>query len=329
MAWSSIRRRRVRGVLQLSLATIVAIAVTWVGAGALAVGFPTLVPGAQVHATPTTSCIDPSMVVVAHEDDDLLFTSPDLVTDIVTGRCVRTVFLTAGDAAQGSAYWAGRESGSQSAYASMAGVPDRWTASSTTVLGQELRTMTLVGEPQISLVFLRLPDGNRSGTGMAVHDHESLMRLWTGEISTIHAVDGSSVFGRAGLEQTLSALITAEAPTTIRTMDWTRPFGTGDNADHTATALLTRNAAVVAAATMRRSIDLLSYEGYPSWTRPPNVAADGLRRKAAAVTAYAPHDPDLCLHPWCVVALAASSRVARQYVVDEMRLPVLGTVPAP
>jgi hypothetical protein len=39
-----------------------------------------------------------SMNIVAHEDDDILFLSPDLVHDIRHGRCVRTVFVTAGDA---------------------------------------------------------------------------------------------------------------------------------------------------------------------------------------------------------------------------------------
>ena len=329
MTWSPVGRRRVRSAVLLSLATVIAIALTWLGAGALAIGFPALVPAAQAHPAPRTSCVDPVMVVVAHQDDDLLFTSPDLAADVASGRCVRTVFLTTGDAAQGTAYWKGREAGSQAAYASMAGVADRWTASSTTVLGQQLRTTTLVGGPQITLVFVRLPDGNRTGTGMAVHGHESLMKLWDGTIPTIHAVDSSAWFSAQSLEQTLSALITAEAPTTIRTMDWTRAFHTGDNADHTATALLTRSAAVSAADATHRSIDLLAYEGYPSWTRPPNVADTGLRRKAAAVTAYAPHDPDLCLEPWCALGVATSVRVARQYVVDEMHLPLDGTVPAP
>ncbi len=322
-------RRRVRSAALLTIATAIAFALTWLGPGALAVGFPELVPSPRAHPAPSSTCVDGTMVVVAHEDDDLLFASPDLAADIASGRCVHTVFLTAGDDAQGTAYWKGREAGSEAAYAAMAGVADRWTASVTTVLGHDLRTMTLVGEPQISLVFVRLPDGNRSGAGMAVHDHESLMKLWLGSLSTIHAVDGSTSFTASGLEQTLAALITSDAPTTIRTMDWTRAFDTGDHADHTATALFVRSAAVASTDASRRSVDLLSYEGYPAWTRPPNVADLGLRRKAAAVTAYAPFDPDLCLHPWCALAVATSARVARQYAVAEMHLPQDGAVPGP
>lgn len=54
--------------------------------------------------------------VVAHEDDDLLFLSPDLLHNIQAGRCVRTVFVTAGDSGAGAGYWQGREAGSKAAY---------------------------------------------------------------------------------------------------------------------------------------------------------------------------------------------------------------------
>src|SRR4051812_1146650 len=53
-----------------------------------------------------------TLVIVAHEDDDLLFLSPDLVGDVKSDRCVHAVFLTAGDAGSTAAYWAGRELGS-------------------------------------------------------------------------------------------------------------------------------------------------------------------------------------------------------------------------
>lgn len=54
--------------------------------------------------------------IVAHQDDDLLFLSPDLINDIASGRSVRTVFLTAGDAGNGRDYWISRQAGSQAAY---------------------------------------------------------------------------------------------------------------------------------------------------------------------------------------------------------------------
>ncbi|MHB1490138.1 MAG: PIG-L family deacetylase, partial [Cellulomonas sp.] len=175
-----------------------------------------------------------AMQVVAHQDDDLLFQSPDLLHDVAAGRPVRTVFVTAGDAARDRTYWTGRERGSMAAYARMAGVADRWTTSDAGVPGTPIRMHTLVGAPHVSLVFMRLPDGNRSGTGMMVHHHESLMRLWRGDILTIHAVDGTASYSAASLRHALTTLMSAFQPTTVRTQDWTIAFGTGDNADHTA-----------------------------------------------------------------------------------------------
>ena len=75
------------------------------------------------------------MYIVAHQDDDLLFQSPGLLEDIAAGDCVRTVFVTAGDAGLGTSYWHAREEGSRAAYAEMAGVANAWTNSEPVVAG--------------------------------------------------------------------------------------------------------------------------------------------------------------------------------------------------
>ena len=54
------------------------------------------------EASAATNCSAGStMTIVAHEDDSLLFLSPDLMHAIQGGLCIRTVFVTAGDAGQG------------------------------------------------------------------------------------------------------------------------------------------------------------------------------------------------------------------------------------
>ena len=251
-----------------------------------------------------------AMQIVAHQDDDLLFQSPDLLHDVAAGRPVRTVFVTAGDAARDRTYWTGRERGSMAAYARMAGVADTWTSSDAGVPGTPIRMHTLVGAPHISLVFMRLPDGNRSGSGMMIHHHESLMRLWRGDILTIHAVDGTASYSAASLRHALTTLMSTFQPTTVRTQDWTIAFGTGDNADHTATALFVQQA--------HRDYDaahtVIAYEGYPVWTRPPDVDGTDLTRKSRAFHAYAEDDAIMCLKPWCAGGLVSSLRLARQYI---------------
>lgn len=69
------------------------------------------------------------MNVVAHQDDDLLFRSPDLLHDVQAHRCVRAVFVTAGDAGRDSAYWTGRETGARAAYAQMTAAARRRSSS--------------------------------------------------------------------------------------------------------------------------------------------------------------------------------------------------------
>jgi len=264
-----------------------------------------------LQVPPTAPCTAGAMQVVAHQDDDLLFQSPDLTQDVLGGRCVRTVFLTAGDAAQGEMYWRGREAGSLAAYAQMAGVADRWRSSDAGVPGHAVRLMTLADAPRVSVVFMRLPDGNRTGTGMLVHDHQSLRRLWEGDISRIDAVDGSATYTDASLTSTLTDLMTAFRPTTVRTQDWTIEFRHGDNADHTATALFAREAD----RGYRSAHTLLAYGGYPMWTRLPNVTGPDLIAKKNAFLAYADHDSLMCLEPWCPGDIVATLRLARQYVV--------------
>lgn len=268
-------------------------------------------PVAATAPAGPVACDDGAMQIVAHEDDDLLFLSPDLLRDVRSGRCVRTVIVTAGDAARGTAYWHDREAGSLAAYARMAGVADAWTTSDAGVPGHPMPLLTLTAAPRVSLAFMRLPDGNRRGTGMQVHDHESLMRLWQGLIPSITAVDGSTTYTAATLTTTLTALVDGFQPTTIRTQDWTIPFQTGDNADHTATALFVRQADNAVPTPHQ----LLAYGGYPIWTRPPNVAGADLKGKTAAFTAYARHDAIMCLEPWCADSVVAALRLSRQYVV--------------
>jgi LmbE family N-acetylglucosaminyl deacetylase len=307
--------RRTGARLTRTLGAFGVLGTLWVTRGVLiSVALVSLPLGATpvaVQVPAATACTAGAMQIVAHEDDDLLFQSPDLAEDVLAGRCVRTVFLTAGDAAPGETYWRGREAGSLAAYAQMAGVADRWSSSDAGLPDHAVRLMTLTDAPQVSVVFMRLPDGNRVGTGMFVHDYESLRRLWDGDITTIAAVDGSATYTGASLTNTLTELMTRFRPTTVRTQDWTIEFRQGDNADHTATALFARQAD----HGYHSAHTLLAYGGYPMWTRLPNVTGADLKAKKSAFLAYAAHDPKICLEPWCPGDIVSTLRLARQYVL--------------
>src|SRR2546429_1230123 len=84
------------------------------------------------------------MAVVAHQDDSLLFLSPDLLHDIQANDCVTTVYLTAGD---GSGAYQTREAGENAAYANMAGVANNWSQGVTSAGGHSIVTSTLQANP--------------------------------------------------------------------------------------------------------------------------------------------------------------------------------------
>ncbi|WOP19841.1 YfhO family protein [Raineyella sp. LH-20] len=238
----------------------------------------------QAPAPSTPACTGGALQVVAHQDDDLFFMTPDLLSDLRTraDQCFRTAYVTAGDAGKGPDYWRAREAGMEAAYAKAAMVENRWETSSASFGGHPVLVRSLVPRRSISLVFLRLPDGFPDGSGTALYGRQSLPKLLDGRITRISAVDGSTEYSAVGLRDELVALIDATRPTLIRTTDYVHPLGDGDHGDHHAVAYLTRDASRLA------HVDhtILSYQGYPSQQRPRNVFGDDLALKREIYDTY-------------------------------------------
>ncbi len=224
--------------------------------------------------------------IVAHEDDDLLFLSPDLLHAIQAGRTVRTVFVTAGDRGAGADYWQNRESGVRAAYAQMCGVANSWTQSDAGISGHPISVFTLLGDPSVSLAFMWLPDGNSDGLGFSSTDHESLQYLWTDSISTIDTIDGSSSYSKATLTSTLTCLMSAFQPDQINTQDYAGTYGDGDHSDHHSVAYFVQ----AAAQQYTTPHSLTGYEDYTSSSRLANVTGTDLIAKQNAFYAYAHYD---------------------------------------
>jgi LmbE family N-acetylglucosaminyl deacetylase len=170
--------------------------------------------------------------IVAHADDTLLFLNPDQQRDIAAGYLTQVICMTAGESlSTDPAYWQGREAGMMAGVASLAGVADSWTSSTLTVNGIPLLCQQLTALPSVSMVFIRLPDGNVDGSGFPASSHQSLQSLWDGTIATIDAIDGSASYDQATLIATLAALLDAAQPFRIRTQDFVNTFGDGDHSD--------------------------------------------------------------------------------------------------
>lgn len=211
-----------------------------------------------------------NVVVVAHQDDDLLFINPDIQHAISRGERVTTAYLTSGNAGLGMDYVEEREQGARGAYAAMAAVPDSWICGPR-LLGQKtLSACTLDANPLVSAVFFRLVDGWADGS-----EPQSLLNLWTGSAAMSQAVDGSGLaFTREELVQTLTALLEEERATVVLTQDFSFRFETsadgGDHADHEFAALF----GAVASAGYVRPHRLLGFRGYNISDEPPNLSEE-------------------------------------------------------
>ncbi|TFV78466.1 hypothetical protein E4P39_04525 [Blastococcus sp. CT_GayMR19] len=268
--------------------------------------------GAGLTATPASAAAGCTVNVVAHPDDDLFFQNPAVRNDIVARKCVGTVYVTSGDAGQGAAYSRNREKGVQAAYAKMAGVSNKWQTKTVASSGQTVTTSTLLTAPQISLTFLRLPDGNPDGSGTSASAFTSLQQLHLGEIASLKTVDSPvQTYTWAGLVKTVGKVLTTLNATTVRTLDHLGDYDEGDHSDHYTVARL----AALARATYMPSAALVGYLGYPGESLSANVTGAEHTAKLAALMAYVPYDPSTCQ---TLQACTANPWVARQHLATAL-----------
>jgi LmbE family N-acetylglucosaminyl deacetylase len=284
------------------------------GALALAVAglLATAISAAPAMAAVEPPCTGRTIITVAHTDDNLLFMNPRLQSEFDSERCVRTVFLTAGDAGLEQSYWEGREAGMEAAYAEMAGVPDTWTAATVTRDGHAIALRTLAADPRISILFMRLPDG-AEGEGYPRYGNQSLEALWKSTEPTITAVDGSATYSRQELVATLSDLIDEYGPRQIWTQNYDERFGGIDHTDHVATALFTREAQTAYAEPHR----LIGFLDYNTESLPANVGGLPYIEKKEAFYTYGADDPEACDSDATCEFTQYKTWLAREYVATE------------
>ncbi|CAM5190279.1 LmbE family N-acetylglucosaminyl deacetylase OS=Castellaniella defragrans OX=75697 GN=HNR28_000385 PE=4 SV=1 [Castellaniella defragrans] len=283
-------------------------------------------PAGALAAPLTAGChLGTVLAVVAHTDDDLLFMNPDQDNSIRDGLCMRVVYMTAGDRGEGLPYLREREHGIMAAYADMAHVADLWTTDGMRVEGRTLVRHTLLDNPRIQLIMLRLPDP-WLGPGWG-----SLTPL-----SRVESVPDTNVesygpyretYTRSQLVALLAALIETEHPQEVRMMDTTiktayqslcwRCEG-HDHPDHIASAHLTEDATAAVPGLYAR----VAYLDYPSQERPANLDEAQADRKTAIFLRYMRDDPHYCPDPaQCSEVRGPEAKwVERQYTVSNSRL---------
>lgn len=252
--------------------------------------------------------------VVAHQDDDLLFMSPDIGRAIHDPEPVATVYLTAGDSGRtDDAYYVEREVGVMAAYAELATVADpHWTEERLALHGHDVLVRRM-REVDVSIAFLRLPDGNGDGAGYGTSlgtAGGSLAKLWDRRIPSLRAVDGSATYDRDELVDTLSELFRHFRASRIDALDGTNAFGF-DHSDHVHAGLFTQEAAPPTAT-------LRFYRGYNIRDEVTNLNSDEVQTKWAAFGKYMQHDAAICRGGQCdaTIVNGYESFASRQYVVE-------------
>jgi LmbE family N-acetylglucosaminyl deacetylase len=234
--------------------------------------------------------------VVAHQDDDLLFMNPDHMHALRAGDCIRSIYLTAGDAGGAQLYWIGREKGSEAAYDIMLGGKKHvWNDQVVRLSnGAYLIIATPDDTSQVSLIFMRLPDGNTNGSGFKATDFQSLSKLQAGKIPNIRTVNKQSSYTKDELSGSLKRLMETYNPDEVDTQ---APLNLSkryvDHSDHILTAQFTRSAFEQYQANNPNST-IKYYTGYPIHGDPPNVFGEDYQTKGTVFFTYAKYDSGAC-----------------------------------
>ena len=261
------------------------------------------------------------LTVWAHYDDDLIFGSPTIPNALDAGQCVRNFYLTGSDAGKGLKYGYGREDGLRDAYDVLLGSPHEWEERTVTLANGIVLAMSRpIGEPRVSLYFLRLPDGGLRAEGFESTGWESLPRLLSGTISEMHVIDTGAPVNLDAISSTLVELYNAYLPGMVLAHLPGRAEGTtGDHPDHQVTG------DIVMTATDAGQLDqaLVTYvQGYPSEKRAQNLSGDVLQRTLEAFAVYGKHDSVIhCSSAdTCLDLDRFGSWLARQYLVPHSEL---------
>jgi LmbE family N-acetylglucosaminyl deacetylase len=251
-----------------------------------------------ISELPNTFCaVQTDMNIVAHQDDDLLFMNPDLLHDIKAGHCIRTIYITAGDAGVGPFFWLSREKGTEAAYSKMLGTNEVWIHRIVKVSDHQFVTVANVrGNSQISLIFMHFPDGNVNGFGFKGSNYESLTSLESNRISSMKSVDGQSHVSKDDLTNSLTDIMHLYKPHTVRTQSQQHGSKHPDHSDHNAVGKIATQAYTnynkkfpdVAGSTLKY------YTGYPVRDSKENVFGGDLADKESAFLAYSHFDSSVC-----------------------------------
>jgi LmbE family N-acetylglucosaminyl deacetylase len=245
---------------------------------------------AALTPLPATCAGKTSVNISAHQDDDLLFMSPDVLNDIHDGHCIVSVYVTSGDAGQGQSYRQSREAGAEAAYSFMYAAPNKWLEKYAHLNNHLVTLDTLASNQGIELIFMHLPDGGLHGEGFNGTGDSSIGSLRDGSLPSITSEDGLATYSRQDMIDFMLALYNVESPSTIRTLNYSQDLRDGDHNDHHATGYFAQEAF----KNYEGTAVLKAYSGYPMKQWPVSIHDGNAVQKLLTFLVYAQHDPAVC-----------------------------------
>lgn len=223
--------------------------------------------------------------IVAHMDDWQLFMNPNVSWEL-SNKENKVVFIytTGNDAGGDKAFWMANEDAAISSVCF--GISD---------------LLYLDGEREIVNInnhvlhrwcggnavcyFLRLPDGNVTGSGFSSQGYQSLQKLYRRQIPFIKALDGSTIYhGWQDFVNTLQGIIDNEAggfaSVRINYPETNKAINPGDHSDHRTTGL------AVQAIPKYSRYNNFSYIGYNLRNYPVDLWDEDLFLKIAQFVVY-------------------------------------------
>jgi len=153
--------------------------------------------------------------LVPHPDDWQLFMG-EYAYDVIRSASTKvTIVLTnAGDAGKGTTYWQARELASLASVRASLGYPlvqgdPSETDETLSLNGKNIRHHTL---RNVSMYFIRLPDGFPDGSGSSASNGESMLKLRDGDISKITTIDKANTFTWSELQTLMKNIVAREVP---------------------------------------------------------------------------------------------------------------------
>jgi hypothetical protein len=224
--------------------------------------------------------------------------NPDLQHTIDTGKCIRTAYLTAGNAGAGLAYAKQREKGAEAAYTTLFRLPTNdWRRFYVRLNTQSVEVAVPTANTRASLLFYRLPDGGIKGNGYGPKGEppRSLAGLLNGTKPTLTTVDARNIYTKEKLIASLAQVIARYKPVEIRTQGVLPDELAADHSDHYATGWIARQALALYRSQHPDTGTTISfYMGYPVIQREKNVSGDDLAAKEATFFAYGKFDDSVC-----------------------------------